>query len=286
VSDCQQYGITIIAFIGSVFSPYYAWSGRGDPSNHCAFNVALYGRQGHRWAMTERGAASLTREPTHLAIGPSALTWTGDCLEIDVNEIAVPHMSPIRGKIRLHPAAISMEAFDIDPAGAHRWWPVFPIARVEVQLDRPNVSWSGAGYCDTNVGSGPLEETFVRWDWSRAALKKGTAILYNVVPREGDPLSLALRLDQHGGIEPVAPAAEVKLPTTFWRVTRTTHADTADGVGNVETLEDSPFYARSMLEARLFGEDTIGMHESLMLDRFRMPIVKAMLPFRMPRRRK
>ena len=45
-SDDYQYGLTIIAFIGSVFSPYYAWSrarGHGDPYNHCALNVSLYG---------------------------------------------------------------------------------------------------------------------------------------------------------------------------------------------------------------------------------------------------
>ncbi len=45
LSDDGHYGITLIAFIGSVFSPYYAWSGRRSPDNHCALNVALYGRQ-------------------------------------------------------------------------------------------------------------------------------------------------------------------------------------------------------------------------------------------------
>jgi carotenoid 1,2-hydratase len=49
------------------------------------------------------------------------------------------------------------------------------------------------------------------------------------------------------------------------------------------TLEDAPFYARSQLSAKLFGETADVMHESLSLDRFRMPIVQAMLPFRMPR---
>ena len=43
ISDDGQHGLTIIAFIGSVFSPYYAWAGRRDPLDHCAFNVALYG---------------------------------------------------------------------------------------------------------------------------------------------------------------------------------------------------------------------------------------------------
>ena len=43
-SDDGRFGLTIIAFVGSVFSPYYAWRGRRDPLDHCAINVALYGR--------------------------------------------------------------------------------------------------------------------------------------------------------------------------------------------------------------------------------------------------
>jgi carotenoid 1,2-hydratase len=52
------------------------------------------------------------------------------------------------------------------------------------------------------------------------------------------------------------------------------------------TLEDTPFYARSVLQTRLLGQDAIAVHESLSLDRFRNPIVQAMLPFRMPRARR
>ena len=58
LSDDGESGLTIIAFIGSVFSPYYAWARRkGDagPENHVAVNVALYGKGGKRWSMTERG---------------------------------------------------------------------------------------------------------------------------------------------------------------------------------------------------------------------------------------
>ena len=53
LSDDGQHGLTLIAFIGSVFSPYYAWArrrGPADPQNHCALNVALYGPGGNRWA--------------------------------------------------------------------------------------------------------------------------------------------------------------------------------------------------------------------------------------------
>jgi len=59
-------------------------------------------------------------------------------------------------------------------------------------------------------------------------------------------------------------------------------ADTAD-VSVRKTLEDTPFYARSALTAHLHGAPAAIMHESLSLDRFRAPIVRAMLPFRMPR---
>ncbi len=44
VSDDGRHGITVIAFLGSVFSPYYAWSRDKDPIDHSAVNVVLYGR--------------------------------------------------------------------------------------------------------------------------------------------------------------------------------------------------------------------------------------------------
>ncbi len=51
-----------------------------------------------------------------------------------------------------------------------------------------------------------------------------------------------------------------------------------------KTLLDTPFYARSLVEHRIFGERAISMHESLDLTRFSKSYVKWMLPFRMPRR--
>ena len=64
LSDDGRLGFTVIAFVGSVFSPYYAAArraGRGDPDHHCAINVALYGEGPHRWAHTERGRDALHR---------------------------------------------------------------------------------------------------------------------------------------------------------------------------------------------------------------------------------
>ncbi|HTW27289.1 MAG TPA: carotenoid 1,2-hydratase, partial [Acetobacteraceae bacterium] len=56
ISDDRCHGLTVIAFIGSVFSPYYAWArrrGAADPHAYCAVNVLLHG-PARRWTMTER----------------------------------------------------------------------------------------------------------------------------------------------------------------------------------------------------------------------------------------
>jgi carotenoid 1,2-hydratase len=291
MSDDRQHGITIIAFVGSVFSPYYHWSGRTDPENHVAVNVALYGARGHRWAMTERGRGQLERTPTTFRVGPSALRWERDGLTLNLDERAIPHLSAIRGTIRLEPRVLNVQTFELNPAGGHMWRPIAPFGRLSVDLESPDLSWSGDGYFDTNRGDEPLEDGFVGWDWSRAALgaaggdtQAGAAVLYDMHRRDGSKHGLALRFRPDGSIEPFSPPPRVPLATTLWRVPRRIQADTTEGVAVRRTLEDAPFYARSMVDTRLLGERVEAMHESLDMDRFRSPIVKLMLPFRMPRR--
>ncbi|MFN7269094.1 MAG: carotenoid 1,2-hydratase, partial [Cereibacter sp.] len=76
VCDDGRHAISVIAFIGSVLSPWYAWSGRRDPEHHVGLNVATYG-PGGRFTMTDRGRAALRRDAHSLTIGPSAVRWTG-----------------------------------------------------------------------------------------------------------------------------------------------------------------------------------------------------------------
>ena len=267
-----------------MFSPYYAWArrrGRGDPQHHCALNVALYGRP-RRWAMTERGRGALHRDATQLAIGPSALRWDGDGLTIDIAEVTAPLPSRIRGVVRVHPQALTGRAFTLDEAGHHRWSPVAPVCRVEVALDSPALRWSGPGYLDTNSGARPLEADFVHWDWCRAPMRDSATILYNATRRVGGEQSLALRVDRAGVVQPIPPPPPVALPATRWRIERPTRAD--GPVRVVQTLEDTPFYARSVLDTVLGGHRATAVHESLSMDRFTAPWVQAMLPFRIPRR--
>jgi carotenoid 1,2-hydratase len=221
-----------------------------------------------------------------LAIGPSALEWDGNALVIRIDEVTAPLPSRLRGVVRVHPAALVARTFVLDAAGAHRWRPVAPCARVEVALERPALAWSGEGYLDSNVGDESLEDAFAGWTWSRARVRNGTAVLYDVVRRRGEPFSLALGFDARGGLLPFDAPPAVSLPRTRWRLARETRSDPGSQCTVVETLEDTPFYARSVVAARLAGEPVTAVHESLSLDRFGSRWVQLLLPFRTPRARR
>ena len=273
----------------SVFSPYYALArrrGTADPEHHCALNVALYGEGGKRWSLTERGRNDLRRDAASFAVGPSALRWDGGTLTVAIDEVTVPLPSRLRGTVRLTAPALTDFEVRLDPAGRHRWWPICPAARVEVRMERPALSWSGAAYFDTNSGDEPIEDGFSSWDWSRGALPGGgAAILYDAQPRQGPRRPVAARFDAQGRATPFEPAPRVPLPTTtVWRIRRGTQADAGAAAKVVRTLEDTPFYARSLVATTLGGQPLEMVHESLSLDRFRQPWVQILLPFRMPRR--
>ncbi len=268
--------------IGSVFSPYYAWKRRRDPLDHCALNIGLYCPSKKYWAMTERGRSAVHAERSVLSIGPSAIGWVGDSLVIDIDETTAPLPSRLKGQVRLHPEVLSQQTFSLDPASRHKWQPVAPRARIEVDLPHPGIAWRGSGYLDTNAGEEPLEQAFSHWNWSHADVGSGAAVLYHASRLAAPSLSLALHCDRSGKWEAFEPPRLVQLPKSNWGIERATYADEA-GARVERSLEDGPFYARSLLDAHLFGVRTTAMHEAVSLQRFATPWVKAMLPFRMPR---
>jgi carotenoid 1,2-hydratase len=288
LSDDGKHGLTLIAFIGSVFSPYYFKGrrrGKDDPRDYCSLNACLYGEE-RRWTMTERRAGSLSQSADALGIGPSNLHWNDDeTLTVNVDEIGTPIPQRVRGQIRLVPEFINRHAFALDAAGRHFWRPIAPSARVEVTLQRPALRWSGHAYFDHNWGAEPLEDAFTYWDWSRAGMDAAeSAILYNIERRDGTPLSLALRFANDGSLSEFEPPPNHRLPRTpIWRVARSSQADAGHPPRVVKTLEDTPFYSRSVIDSHLLGRPLQAVHESLSLDRFRSPIVQHMLPYRMPR---
>lgn len=232
--------------------------------------------------MTDRTARALSRDASTLAIGPSRVTWNGTQLVVHIQEVGAPLPRPIRGTVTLTPTALTGRQFALDAAARHRWSPIAPVSRVEVALDRPALRWSGAAYLDTNDGDRPLEADFHRWDWCRAPLPDGAAILYNAERREGGEQSLALRIGTDGQVDTFEPPPRATLPPTFWRIARPTRAEAPPRL--VETLTDAPFYARSVIATRLLGQNVTAVHESLEMARFTAPWVQVMLPFRVPRR--
>jgi carotenoid 1,2-hydratase len=273
--------------VGSVFSPYYRLAqrrGRASAEDHCALNVALYSPGAERWTMTERGARHVQRTRSSLRIGPSAVSWDGHSLSIRVDERACPVPRRVRGRVTVHADGVCDFVTALDTPGRHRWGPIAPRARVEVAFDEPALSWRGHAYIDSNEGDEPVTEAFAGWDWLRAPLADGsTAVVYDVRQRQGlGERLIALRFAPSGTVCPFEPAAARALPLTRWRVLRRLRAD-AGGVVR-RTLEDTPFYARSLLECRLEGQPVQAMHETLDVRRLARPLVQAMLPVRMPRR--
>lgn len=223
-----------------------------------------------------------------LQVGPSAMRWDKDRLIIDIEErdsrILNPFRRRVRGQVILHPEMINGHAFKLDPQGRHSWRPISPQARIEVKMEQPDLSWNGNAYLDSNHGDEPIEDGFRSWHWSRAHIGKEVVVIYEGCRRDESHFASALRFDASGTPHEVEMPLVAPLPRTFWGMERQTRADR--GFATVsKTWEDSPFYARSALSMRLFGEPVMAVQESISLDRLINPVVQLMLPFRMPRER-
>ena len=236
--------------------------------------------------MTERGAADTNQSADSLVIGPSAMRWVGDRLVIDIEErdirLGVPWRRRVKGQVILTPEMLSQHSFALDPAGRHHWHAIAPRARIEVRMQAPAVSWTGNGYLDGNDGSEPIENGFASWHWSRAHRGRDVAVIYEGQRRDGSRFGSALRFDASGTPHHEELPLVAPLPRTWWAMERRTRADR--GCAAVQhTWEDSPFYARSTIAARLWGESVTAVQESISLDRLINPVVQWMLPYKMPR---
>ena len=290
LSDDGQYGFSIIAFVGSVFSPYYAWANKSKPAladDYCAINVALYTPTKKYWTMTERGQNAIERTAHQFTVGPSHLRWENNSLTIQIDERVPLLGNKVQGSIKVFPEQLFKQVVTLDDQGKHRWGPIAPSARVEVSFTNPSLEWNGNAYFDSNEGDEAISKPFSEWDWSRAHLKDGsTAVIYDVRQKNGLERVIASKFNLDGSIESFSPPERVLLRKTGWGIHRNMRSE-ADGntptVALLNTFEDTPFYARSMLKSRLFGEDVVSMHETLNVKRLESKVVQFMLPWRMPR---
>jgi carotenoid 1,2-hydratase len=274
----------VIGFIGSVFSPWYRWSGRQEPQNHVCLNVATYG-PGGRFTMTDRGRAALRQTPDRLQIGPSAMHWTGRELVVEVEEISSPPViSRVRGTITLTPEAMTGVEARLTPDGSHSWRPFAPSARVKVDLTQGH-RWEGHGYWDANFGTAALEADFRFWTWGRFPLRNRTVCFYDATRRDGSTLALGVEVDRAGALREIEPPPLTRFRRSLWAVRRETRADPGFQPSQKMSLLDAPFYSRSLVETRIGGETSLGVHEALDLVRYRQAWLKPMIALRVPRRR-
>jgi len=274
----------VIGFIGSVFSPWYRWSGRKDPDNHVCINIATYG-PGGRFAMTDRGRAALRQSPEMLQIGPSSLHWDGTTLVIRVDEMAAPPIvSRVRGEIRLTPRAVTDRELALTPDGAHVWRPFAPVSDISVDLDAPGWRWDGHGYFDANFGTRALEDDFAFWTWGRFPARGGSTCFYDATRLDGTELAAGLHFDESGTAKEIILPPKSRLPRSLWAVRRETRGDAGSRASQVMNMLDAPFYSRSMVTTVLDGETCTGVHEALDLTRFRSRWIKPVLAVRVPRR--
>ncbi|MDH4440365.1 MAG: carotenoid 1,2-hydratase [Rhizobium sp.] len=257
-----------------------------------AFNIALYGPDGNAWAMTERGRAALHRSSDRLQIGKSSLVLDGGALQIDFDEVFLPwpgqRLSPkrMRGQMVLTPRFSAEQVFALDGEARHHWSPIMPSGRVMVVGDAfVGGGWSGEGYHDSNWGDRPVEHDFIGWDWARGPAPDGGAVLvYDALLAGGAIKRLGLRFSGDGRVQPFDLPERQVLPRGFWGVGGGIASLAGVAPRLLRRLEDSPFYRRSLVETCLTGETILMIHETLDCRRLAMPVVRLMLPFRMPRR--
>jgi carotenoid 1,2-hydratase len=284
IRDGGGRAISIIAFIGSVFSPWYAWSGRRSPDNHVCINVATYG-PGGRFTMTDRGKSALRQTPDNFTVGPSSLSWKNGELVIDINEIgALPMVSRVRGRLTVKPQSVTGIEVPLTADGAHIWRPFAPTCEIEVDLDAPGWQWTGHGYFDANFGTRALEQDFAYWTWGRFPTGGGSTCFYDATLLDGSDFALGVKFDADGTAHTVAPPPKSRFSRSLWAVARETRADPGYAPKQVQAMLDAPFYCRSAVRTKIDGEETVGVHEALDLVRFRSPLLKPMLAVRVPRR--
>jgi carotenoid 1,2-hydratase len=278
-----------------VFSPWYAASrrrGDGDPLRHGAINVVLHGPAGKVWVFNERPVRPGARTRDGFALpgrteAGTSVAWEDGALVIRVDEPSRPffeRMAPrVTGTIRVVPSVLHGAPRSLDSEGNQIWHCVAPSARVVVALEAPELRFEGAAYHDANHGSVPLEASFDRWSWCRAALRGGTAVLYDTVDRDGRCRPQGWFFGDDGGFEPLEPEELAPLGRARWGVARATRTEDARVTRVVRTLEASPFYARSLVNMKLRGEQVTAFHETLELKRFAARWVQLLLPWRIRR---
>ena len=109
-------------------------------------------------------------------------------------------------------------------------------------------------------------------------------MVYDVRPKSGADRVIAQRFAPDGSARPFDAPPRQALPRSKWLIYRTMRSSEGVVPRVLQSLEDTPFYARSVLACGVLGESVTAMHETLNVPRLVSLPVRLMLPWRMPRR--
>jgi carotenoid 1,2-hydratase len=291
LSDDGQRALTAIFFIGSVFSPDYARAGVVPAENYLGVNLALYDRGRHAaWVMTEYPAARLVRRADGIEIAGSSMVRDGNRLRVVFREKTAPFFAslagvgaPVEGELMLDGLCEAIDGIELGEGSGHSWRVPMPRARIRASFKRPDFSFEGFAYHDTNRGATRLEKTLARWSWARFLDDDRVRVLYTTLDKAGQRVSVLV--DARDGDAPLLRAPRLVGDVTQpepkkarWGLPLPDGFAVEGGACHVEQLLDvAPFYARYV--ARLDGGG-LGIGEHLDLDRFDRRGIQFLLRFK------
>lgn len=303
-AEGQRFGLTLIMFAGSVFSPHYADRiRRGEAAtglDHPAVNFALYERsprssQQRLWVMNEYPPEALRVAERRIAIKDSFIDHRSDGItHIELHEHTTRFFgrpgSRLDARLTVTAPPPSQPPLELGRhAGqVHKWQPLVASGQVEVELSvgGETLRFRGVAYCDRNFGSGRLEDCFARWSWAHGVDGDQALVLYHAERLDGGVTALAVHYEKPGGPPRVVEvsaeqAASDRAGGFFWlRVPSRFTVGTAVSERLPGALEDTPFYARYAARLKSDGRSYLGVGEYLDLHRFRGRLVQRLLTYK------
>lgn len=316
----QRYGLTLIVFAGSVFSPHYAARLRAGQAamglEHPAINLALYERADGQpfpsrrriWVMNEYPPATLHMKAQRLALPQSSVDFCDDgSMRVEVHEQSTRFFGrpgpKLDAVLRISAPPLEQSPIELGRNSAgevHYWQPLATAAAASVELDCGplSVRYRGIAYCDHNFGNGRLENTFSHWSWAHGVSQakgdsRASLILYRAQLLSGAVTGLYVRCEHAAHAPSIAPIvqrydAEATRPPKFGRrdfFWLPVPAEVYIGPAVSQRLsggqlEDTPFYARHMARLDDASGSYFGVGEYLDLNRFRLRAVQRLLTYK------
>lgn len=292
-----EWGFVVILFRGMPMSPDYLAEEKGRPADHPAIAISVYYR-GSRIAFAVHGTqhqqSKFSRNGADVTILSSSMTHADDgSISVRVNTASNREERSIEIDAVFQPR-INIAPSQAPFTGHHGWVLVAPWCDVTATVilrergkQAVNVSWTGSGYRDHNMGHRCLGTDFGRWLWGRIHTNETTWV-YLALPDGPQPFIWLGRCTLDGLDVGTAPKLDVRgqrLTFMGLRVPRSVvmTAQFCDGehslmCNNDRTVENGPFYQRYLSSWSHNGQHLgRGMSEFLDAQRLRQPWIRPFL---------